>query len=224
MSSYTYAGTTETNKVLRNTFGLLALSMIPTALAAWLSIASGFALTLAASPILSCVGFLVGAIILMVGIFACKDNAIGVVFMMAFAGFCGFMLSMSLQAVLQLKNGGELITLAALGTGAILAGCSIHAMTTKKDYSGMFGFLMGATLALIVVSLIGIIFKLSFLSILVSVAALVIFSIWLIYDVQQVVNGGEDNYIVATLQIYLDLLNIFSNLLQLLTIFGGSDD
>lgn len=221
--AYTYSSTVRDNQVLRNTFGLLALSMIPTALAAWFSIASGFAVTLINSPILTCITWLVIAFILMGGIALNKDNGLGVLFMLLFAGFSGFLLSVSLQAVLHFKNGGELITLAALGTGAILAGCSLHAMTTKRDYSNMFGFLMGATLALIVVSLLGIWLHLAFLQMLIAGAALVIFSIWLIYDVQQVVNGGEDNYVVATLSIYLDLLNIFLNLLQLLTAFGDDD-
>ncbi len=215
--------TMRTNKVLRNTFGLVGLSLIPTALAAWASIGSGFVLTMMASPWMSLGIFLVAAIVLMLGIFACKDNGLGVVFMMLFAGLMGTMISTSLQATLGLKNGGELITLAALGTAAIMAACSVYAMTTKKDFSGFGGALLGATVGLIVVSLLGIFLQIPFLSLLISGAAMLLFSFWLIYDVQQIVTGGEDNYIVAALGIYLDMINIFVNLLHILTAVAGDD-
>lgn len=224
MTTMTFQGTRETNKVLRNTFLLLSLTLIPTIFGTFAAMSLGIPAMMAASPWLSMFGFLAIAIVLIMGIHATKDSVLGIAVLGVFTFVCGGLLSGIVTATLKFSNGAELISLAFIGTIAILAGCSMYAATTKRDFSSLGGFLFGSLLAVIALSFANILFfQLPLLAVIISGVCLVLFSIYLVYDVQQVVNGGETNYLLATTAIYLDLINIFSSLLQILGAFGGDD-
>lgn len=220
-----FQGTQETNKVLRNTFLLLALTLVPTVFGTFAAISLGLPAIMAASPWMSLFGFLGVFVGLLLGIHAFRDNVLGIGFLGALTFVAGAMLSGVVSATLNFANGTDLIALAFIGTISILAGCSTYAATTKRDFSSLGGFLFGALLAIIVLSFANILFfQLPLLAVLISAVAIVLFSVYLVYDVQQVVNGGETNYLLATTAIYLDLINIFSSLLQLLGFFFGAED
>lgn len=212
------------NRVLRNTYILLAISMIPTVLGAWLGLKTGITQVMGTSPGLSAILFLAGAFGLMFLIERNKNSSMGVVLLLAFTFFMGIMLSRLLGFVLGMGNGSQLIMLAFGGTGAVFASMATIASTTKRDFSGMQKFLFIGVVILIVASLANIFLQLPALMLTVSVMAIAIFSAFLLVDLQRIIRGGETNYISATLAVYLSLYNIFSNLLMLLGIFGGSRD
>ena len=154
-----------------------------------------------------------------------KDSALGVLFLLGFTFFMGLMLSRMIGFVLHsYSNGADLITIAFGGTAAIFAVMATIATVSKRDFSGMGKWLFAGVLVLIVASLLNIFLHLPAMYLVISVVAIVIFSAYILYDVQQVINGGETNYIVATLNIYLDIYNVFVNLLRLLSIFAGNRD
>ncbi|MHC3915507.1 Bax inhibitor-1/YccA family protein [Alcaligenes nematophilus] len=210
------------NRVLRNTYWLLALSMIPTVLGALLGLSSGINRVMGASPGLSAIVFLVGAFGLMFLIEKNKNSSLGVVLLMAFTFFMGVMLSRLLGFVLGMGNGAQLIMLAFGGTAAVFGAMATIASTTKRDFSGMQKFLFVGAVILLVAALANIFLQLPALMLTISVMAIGIFSAFLLVDLQRVINGGETNYVSATLAIYLDVYNIFSNLLVLLGVLGGN--
>ncbi|EJC64877.1 Bax inhibitor-1/YccA family protein [Alcaligenes ammonioxydans] len=210
------------NRVLRNTYWLLALSMIPTVLGALLGLSSGINRVMGASPGLSAIVFLVGAFGLMFLVEKNKNSSLGVALLMAFTFFMGIMLSRLLGFVLGMGNGAQLIMLAFGGTAAVFATMATVASTTKRDFSGMQKFLFVGAVILLVAALANIFLQLPALMLTISVMAIGIFSAFLLVDLQRVINGGETNYVSATLAIYLDVYNIFSNLLMLLGILGGN--
>lgn len=212
------------NRVLRNTYILLAISMIPTVLGAWLGLKTGITNVMSTSPGMSAILFLAGAFGMMFLIERNKNSSVGVALLLAFTFFMGIMLSRLLGFVLGMGNGSQLIMLAFGGTGAVFAGMASIASTTKRDFSGMQKFLFIGVIILIVASLANIFLQLPALMLTVSVMAIAIFSAFLLVDLQRIMNGGETNYISATLAVYLSLYNIFSNLLMLLGIFGGNND
>ncbi|HCA15808.1 MAG TPA: hypothetical protein DEO64_01510 [Alcaligenes faecalis] len=210
------------NRVLRNTYWLLALSMIPTVLGALLGLSSGINRVMGASPGMSAIVFLVGAFGLMYLVEKNKNSSLGVALLMAFTFFMGIMLSRLLGFVLGMGNGAQLIMLAFGGTAAVFGTMATIASTTKRDFSGMQKFLFVGAVILLVAALANIFLQLPALMLTVSVMAIGIFSAFLLVDLQRVINGGETNYVSATLAIYLDVYNIFSNLLMLLGILGGN--
>lgn len=211
------------NRVMRNTYWLLAISLIPTVLGAMVGLSSGINQVMAASPGMSAILFLAGAFGLMFMVERNKDNSLGVVLLLAFTFFMGLMLSRMLGFVLGMSNGSQLIMLAFGGTAAVFGTMATIATTTKRDFSHLQKFLMIGVVILIVAALANIFLQLPALMLTVSVMAIGIFSALLLVDLQRVVNGGETNYISATLAVYLDVYNIFVNLLMLLGIFGGRD-
>ena len=211
------------NRVLRNTYWLLALSMIPTVLGAWIGVASGFTL-MAGSPGLSILIFFAVAFGFMYGIEKTKNSGMGVVLLLAFTFFMGLMLSRLISATLSFSNGPALIMYAFGGTAAVFATMASIATVSKRDFSGMSKFLFVGVILLILASVANIWLQMPALMITVSVIAIGIFSAYILFDVQRIVNGGETNYITATLAIYLDVYNVFANLLALLGIFGGNRD
>lgn len=220
------AGATDVvvrNRVLRNTYWLLALSMIPTVLGAWIGVASGFTL-MAGSPGLSILIFFAVAFGFMYGIEKTKNSSMGVVLLLAFTFFMGLMLSRLISATLSFSNGPALIMYAFGGTAAVFATMASIATVSKRDFSGMSKFLFMGVILLILASMANIWLQMPALMITVSVIAIGIFSAYILFDVQRIVNGGETNYITATLAIYLDVYNVFANLLALLGIFGGNRD
>lgn len=208
------------NRVLRNTYLLLAISLIPTVIGAAIGVRTGFSF-FAGSPLISFVVFLAVAFGFFWGIERNKNSGLGVALLLGFTFFMGLMLSRLLGFVLGMGNGAQLIMLAFGGTAAVFGTMATVASTTKRDFSGMQKFLFIGVVILIVASLANLFLQLPALMLTVSVMAIGIFSALLLVDLQRIINGGETNYISATLAVYLDLYNIFSNLLMLLGIFGG---
>ncbi|WP_417067628.1 Bax inhibitor-1/YccA family protein [Niveibacterium terrae] len=211
------------NRVLRNTYMLLGLSMIPTVLGAMIGVRTGFSF-FAGSPMIGFLAFLAIAFGFFYGIQRFKNSGVGVALLLGFTLFMGLMLSGILRYTLHFSNGAELIALAAGGTGAIFVTMAGIATVSKRDFSNLGKFLFAGMILVLLASLANIFLALPALTIAVSVLCVAIFSAYILYDVQQVVNGGETNYVIATLQIYLDVYNVFVHLLSLLGIFGGNRD
>ena len=205
------------NRVLRNTYALLALSLVPTVIGAWLGVQLKFSF-LAGSPFIGFILFLGIAFGFFYAIEKTKNSAWGVAILLGFTFFMGLMLSRLVGSVLNLNNGGTLIATAAGGTAVIFFAMATLASTIKRDLSGMGKFLMMGVLLLIVAALANIFLQMPALMLTIVVLAIGIFSALLLYDVNRIITGGETNYISATLAIYLDVYNIFSNLLALLGI------
>ncbi|MBD8656501.1 Bax inhibitor-1/YccA family protein [Oxalobacteraceae sp. CFBP 13730] len=216
----TKGGQASRNKVLRNTYWLLALSMIPTVAGAFLGVSMGVALF---SGILGFVIFMAVAFGFMWAIEKNKDSGLGVALLLGFTFFMGLMLAPLLTHTLKYSNGGSLIMTAFGGTAIVFAVMASIATTTKRDFSGMGSWLMAGVVVLLLAVVANIFLQMSVLSIVISVLAIGIFSAFILYDVQRIVNGGETNYVTATLSIYLNVFNIFSSLLRLLGIVGGDD-
>ncbi|WP_131110793.1 Bax inhibitor-1/YccA family protein [Sulfuricystis thermophila] len=211
------------NRVLRNTYALLGLSMVPTVLGALLGIQMKFSF-LAGSPFMAFLLFLGIAWGFMYGIERTKNSGMGVVLLLAFTFFMGLMLSRILQVALGFANGGSLIALAAGGTGAIFFVMAGIAATTKRNFSNLDKFLFAGVILLLLAMLANLFFQIPALALTISVLAIGIFSALILYDINRIVQGGEDNYISATLAVYLDIYNVFVSLLNLLLAFGGQRD
>lgn len=212
------------NRVLRNTYWLLALSMIPTVLGAWIGVMTGFNIFKLGHPAIGFIVFLAAAFGFIFAIEKTKNSAAGVPVLLAFTFFMGLMLSAMLTHIMTFRNGASLIGLAFGGTAAIFMGMAAWASTIKRDLSGMGKALFIGLIMLIVAAFANLFLQLPALMIAISVIAIGIFSAFLLYDLNRIMMGGETNYISATLAIYLDLFNIFQNLLALLGIFGGDRD
>lgn len=215
--------TADTNRVLRNTYMLLALSMIPTVLGAWIGISAGPGL-LGGSSMMGMLIYFAIAFAFLFAIERTKESALGVVFLLGFTGFMGLMLSNILLAALSFSNGPQMIMTAAGGTGVIFASLATLATVTKRDFSFMGKFLFIGLILLVVASLANIFLAMPLLQLTISAIAVLIFSAYILYDVSRVVTGGETNYISATLSIYLDIYNLFVHLLNLLMMLTGERD
>jgi modulator of FtsH protease len=213
----------QRNKVLRNTYALLALSLLPTIAGAWLALGLGLDKTMLKSPILSMVVFLAGAFGFMFLIEKNKNSSAGVMFLLAFTFFMGVMLSRLVGIVLGMQNGASLVMTALGGTAAIFAVMASIGTFIKRDLSGMGKFLMVGALVVLFGAIIGVIFQLPALMLALTVMCLGIFSLFMMYDVNRIVQGGETNYVSATLALYMNVYNVFSSLLALLGI-GNSDE
>ncbi|ODP30686.1 Bax inhibitor-1/YccA family protein [Pandoraea sp. ISTKB] len=209
------------NKGLRNTYWLLALSMLPTIAGAWLGVTYGFAL-FAGSPMVSVILFLAIAFGFMFAIERFKNSGVGVALLLGFTFFMGLMLTRLLSFVLGFSNGASLIMLAFGGTAVIFTVMASVATVSKRDFSGLGKWLFMGVIVILLASVANIWLQLPALMLTVSVLAIAIFSAYILFDVQRVVNGGETNYVTATLAIYLDLYNIFTNLLAILGVLGGN--
>lgn len=210
----------QQNRVLRNTYLLLALSMLPTVAGAVLGVRMGFSL-FAGSPMMSFLVFLGVAFGFMWGIERTKDSGLGVVLLLAFTFFMGLMLSRILQVALGFSNGASLIATAAGGTGAIFFTLAGIATVTKKDFSFMGKFLFIGLVVVLLAAVANIFFQIPALSLTISAVAVLLFSGYILFDISRIVNGGEVNYVSATLAVYLDIYNLFVNLLNLLMAFSG---
>lgn len=217
------AQSVDTNRVLRNTYYLLSLSMVPTALGAWAGVEFGFFRLFAGSPIIAFVVMLAAMFGFIYGIRKNENNSMGVVLMLGFTFFMGLMLSGILSVALSMSNGSSIIAMAALGTGGIFFGLASYAAVTKRDFTNMGKTLFIALMMVIVASVANIFLKMPALAMTISTICVGLFSMFLLYDLQRVMRGGETNYINATLSIYLNLYNLFVNLLQLLMAFMGGD-
>lgn len=218
------AAGSDRSRVLRNTYALLALSLVPTVLGTWVGVTTGFSALFAGRIWLSLLVFLGGAFAFMWGIERNKNSGLGVLLLLGFTFFMGLMLSRLVGAVLGFKNGADLLMLAFGGTAVIFAGMATLASTIKRDLSGLGKFLFVGALIVFVGFIAAAFLQVPALTLTLLVMCLGIFSAFLLYDINKVVTGGETNYVSATLAIYLDVFNVFQSLLSLLGIFGGQSD
>jgi modulator of FtsH protease len=209
----------QRNRVLRNTYWLLALSLVPTVLGAWVGVSTGVMASMGMG--VSTIIFFVGAFGLMFAIEKYKNSSTGVVLLLGFTFFMGLMLSRLLAAILGFANGSSLIMTAFGGTAAVFFAMASLASVVKRDLSNMGKFLFVGAVLLLVAGVINLFVQSSALMITVAVIAIGLFSAFMLYDLKRVIDGGETNYVTATLAIYLDIYNVFQSLLALLGIFGG---
>ncbi|MEJ8835949.1 Bax inhibitor-1 family protein [Ramlibacter sp. AN1133] len=209
------------NRVLRNTYWLLALSLIPTVLGAWLGVATG--ITRALTGGLGLIVFLGGAFGFMYAIQKTKDSAAGVPVLLAFTFFMGLMLSRLIAMVLGFKNGPGLVMTAFGGTAGVFFVMASLSTIIKRDLSGMGRWLFVGALVIMVGAIINVFVGSGIGMMVISTLAIGIFSLYMLYDLKQIVDGGETNYITATLALYLDLFNVFQSLLALLGMTAGDD-
>ena len=213
----------SSNRVLRNTYWLLALSLVPTVLGAWIGVKTGFSF-FAGSPLM---GFLLFMGITFGFFFAIekfKNSGVGVALLLGFTFFMGLMLSRLVGAVLGFSNGASLVAFAFGGTAVVFFGMATLATTIKRDLSGMGKWLMVGMVGILVAAVANIWLQMPALVATISALAVVIFSAFMLYDIKRVIDGGETNYVSATLAIYLSVYNVFQSLLTLLGLFGGERD
>jgi modulator of FtsH protease len=219
---YGYAATAqERNKVLRNTYWLLALSLVPTVLGAWLGVATGITRGLTGG--IGLMIFLGVAFGFMFAIEKTKNSAAGIPVLLAFTFFMGLMLSRLIAIVLGFKNGPSLVMTAFGGTAGVFFVMAALSSVIKRDLSGMGKFLFVGALAIMIGAIINVFVGSTTGMLVISVMAIGVFSAFMLYDLKRIVDGGETNYISATLALYLDAFNVFQSLLVLLGI-GGSDE
>ena len=214
--------TQERNKVLRNTYWLLAISMIPTVLGAWVGVATG--ITSALSGGIGLMVFLAGAFGFIFAIEKTKNSAAGVPVLLAFTFFMGLMLSRMIAMVLGFKNGSELIMTAFGGTAGVFFVMAALSSVIKRSLEGMGKWLFVVALAIMIGGIINVFVGSTAGMMAISVAAIGVFSAYMLYDLKRIVDGGETNYISATLGLYLSVMNVFQSLLALLGIAGGERD
>lgn len=214
---YGYAVSTEQrNKVLRNTYWLLALSLIPTVLGAWLGLATG--ITRGLGGVLGLVVFLGGAFGFMYAIERTKNSAAGVAVLMGFTFFMGLMLSRMLAMVLGMNNGTSIVMTAFGGTAGVFLVMASLASVIKRDISGMGKWLFVGAMVILVGGIINVFVGSTVGMMVLSTLAIGVFSLFMLYDLKRIIDGGETNYISATLALYLDIFNVFQSLLALLGI------
>ncbi len=213
----------EQNRVLRNTYLMLSLTMIPTVIGAFIGMSINFSF-MAQHPVMG--GLLMfGAMMgMMFAVTALKDSVWGILALLGFTLLAGIFLGPILQVALHLRNGAQLVAMAAGGTGIIFFTLATIATVTKRDFSFMGKFLFIGLVLLIVASLANMFFQIPALSLTISAIAVLIFSAYILFDVSRIVNGGETNYVMATLGLYLNIYNLFISLLQLLMAFSGERD
>lgn len=213
----------QQNRVLRNTYMLLGLSMVPTVIGALIGIQMKFSF-FAGSPFIAFLVFMGVAFGFMWGIERNKNSGLGVALLLGFTFFMGLMLSRILQVALGFSNGGSMIAMAAGGTGAVFFTMATIASVSKRDFSGMGKFLMAGLILILLAIVANIFFPMPALSLTIAVAMVGLFSAYILYDISRIIHGGETNYVSATLAVYLDIYNVFVSLLQLIMAFTGDRD
>lgn len=211
------------NRVLRNTYWMLGLTMIPTVVGAMVGVNTNFSF-LAQMPILGPLLMLAAMIGLIMGVGALRNSVWGIALLLAFTFVMGWWLGPMLQHALHLRNGAQLVGLAAGGTGIIFFTLAGIATVTRKDFSFMGKFLMIGLIMLVIASIANLFFQVPAASLTISAIAVLLFSGYILYDVSRIVHGGETNYVMATLALYLDIYNVFVHLLSLLMAFSGERD
>lgn len=222
VQGYAVPDAQQRNKVLRNTYLLLSLSLVPTVLGAWLGVELGLATLFRGW--LGMVLFIGVGFGFIYGIKKTQESAAGVPMLLGFTFFMGLMLSPMIQSTLGFKNGPQLIMTAFAGTAGVFMGMAALSTVIKRDLSGMGKFLFVGLIMLVVGGLINVFVGSTAGMIALSMVSIGIFSAYMLYDIKQIIDGGETNYISATLNLYLDIINVFQSLLALLGIFGGERD
>ncbi|MDD4865453.1 MAG: Bax inhibitor-1/YccA family protein [Alishewanella agri] len=206
----------EINKVLRNTYFLLGLTLAFSAVAAGISMAMGM-------PAIGAIVCMIAGIVMLFVVHKKADSASGIFWVFGFAGLMGASLGPMLLAYAGLPNGPSLIMQALAGTALIFFGLSAYALTSRKDFSFMGGFLMIGLLVIVVAAIANIFLSIPALSLTISAVAVLVMSGLILFDTSRIIHGGETNYIRATVALYLNIFNLFVHLLQLLGIFGGDE-
>jgi len=210
------ASALSTNKVLRNTYSLLAMTLMFSALTAGVSMAlnlphPGIILTLA--------GYF--GLLFMTAKY--RDSGLGLAFVFALTGFMGYTLGPILNAYMGLANGSQIVTTAMAGTGVIFLGLSGYALTSRKDFSFMGGFLVTGIMVAFLAGLGALIFEMPGLSLAVSAMFILLMSGLILYETSNIIHGGETNYIMATVSLYVSIFNLFTSLLHLLGFMSGDE-
>jgi modulator of FtsH protease len=218
-STQDYAVTAEGQKVLRNTYLLLALTMVPTVIGAFIGM--GTAGVVMAHPILTTFVMLGAVIGLQFAIAANRNSGIGVALLLLMTGLLGWWLGPILNVALSMRNGMALVGYAAVGTGAIFLVMGAVASTSKRDFGFLGKFLFVGMLGLLAAMIANMFLQIPALALTLSTLVIVVFSLFLLYDLQRIMRGGETNYVMATTGVYLSLFNIFANLLHLLLALTG---
>lgn len=212
----------QRNAVLRNTYWLLAVSLVPTVLGAWLGVSTGIMRSMGTG--MSLIIFFGGAFAFMWGIERNKNSGLGVGLLLGFTFFMGLMLSRLLSVVLGFSNGSSLVAYAFGTTAVVFAAMATLSTVIKRDLSGMGKFLSVGAVLLLVALLLNIFMQSSALMLTLSVLGAGLFSAFMLYDLKRVVDGGETNYVSATLAIYLSIFNVFQFVLSLFGLGGGNND
>ncbi len=209
----TYSASAEsalaTNKVLRNTYTLLAMTFAFSAFTALISMQFDFGF-------LGRIGFMIAAIVCLFITHKKAETAQGLFWTFAFVGFMGLGLGPLLNHYLAMSNGGEIVMQALGGTALVFFGLSAYALTSKKDFSFMGGFLMVGMIVVVVAMLANLFFQVPGVSLAISAAVVMLMSGLILFDTSRIVHGGETNYIRATVSLYLNIYNLFVHLLALI--------
>ena len=214
----------DQNRVLRNTYWLLALSMLPTIAGAWAGMQFNFIRLFAAAPIMTpllMLAVMIGSLFVVTRL---RNSAWGVPALFGFTFIAGAMLTPILTVAAQFRNGGQLVALAGGMTAVIFFAMAAIATVTKRDFSFLGKFLFVGLILLIVASVVNLFLAVPALTVTISAIGVLIFSMYILFDIGNIVRGGETNYITATLSLFLDIYNIFISLLNLLLAFTGQRD
>ena len=210
------------NRVLRNTYLLLALTMVPTIVGAFVGMAT--ASIVMAHPIITSLAMLAVVIGLQFAIAANRNSGIGIALLLLMTGLLGWWLGPILNVALSMKNGMALVGYAAGGTAVIFFSMGAIAATAKRDFGFLYKFLWVGMITLLVAMIANMFLQIPALALTISSLVIVVFSLFLLYDLQRIIRGGEDNYIMATTGVYMSLFNIFANLLNILLALMGEKD
>ena len=216
------AASAQGQKVLRNTYMLLALTMVPTVIGAWFGMQT--AGIIMASPMISMIVLLAGVIGLQFAIARFRNSVVGIALLLLMTGLLGWWLGPLLNVALSMSNGMQLVAYAAIGTGVIFFAMGAVASSVKRDLSFMGKFLFVGMIALLIAIFANLFLQIPALALTISTLVIVVFSLFLVYDLQRIMRGGETNYVMATTGVYMSLFNIFANLLHLLLAFAGDRD
>lgn len=216
IESPSQAATFATNKVVRNTYTLLSMTLMFSALAA----GSSMALNLPHPGLLLTLGGYFGLLFLTTKY---RDSGLGLAFVFALTGFMGYTLGPILNTYMALPNGAQIVMTAMGGTGAIFLALSGYALTSRKDFSFMGGFLVAGILVAFMAGLAAMIFELPGLSLAVSSMFILLMAGLILYQTSDIIHGGETNYIMATVTLYVSIFNLFTSLLHLLGFMSGDD-
>jgi modulator of FtsH protease len=210
--------------VIRNTYWLLALSMLPTIAGAFVGSSMNFAAFYKTSPIAAPLLMFAAMFGMLFVVSALRNSAWGIAAVFGFTFVSGIMLAPMLQYAAGLRNGGQLVALAGGMTAAVFFVMATIATVSKRDFSFLGKFLFVGLILLIIASIANLFMQVPAMTVAISAIAVMIFSLYLLHDLSQIVRGGQNNYIMATIALFLDIFNIFVNLLNLLLIFSGQRD
>jgi len=210
----------DSQKVLRNTYLLLALTMFPTIGGAWVGMATASVIT--GSPMLSFFLMLGAVIGLQFGIMRFRNSVVGIGLLLLMTGLFGWFLGPMLNFAVAMKNGMQLVGYAAAGTGVIFFTMGTIATVTKRDFSFMGKFLFVGMIAVLCAAVANMFLQIPLFSLVISTLVLIVFSLYLLHDLSRIITGGETNYVIATTGVYISLLNIFTSLLRILMILSGN--